>query len=144
MYPLLRLGTKEADAHGYLKNLEEIAIRTAGDFGVRAHRREGKNGAWTNSGKIASIGFRLKRWVTCHGMSFNVSVDLESFETIVPCGLHGEAVSSLRKILGPACPSLDQVRAAMARHFQDVCGRRLEIFAAPAQWPEFLRPLLVE
>ena len=52
-------------------------------------RREGKSGAWTEQGKIAAIGFRLKRWVSFHGMSFNVENELDGFETIVPCGLEG-------------------------------------------------------
>lgn len=139
IYPVLKLGTHEADAKGYLWNLEEIAIRTAADFGVKARRRRGMNGAWTDAGKIAAIGFRLKRWVTSHGISFNVDLDLSGFETIVPCGLAGERVASLKLILGDACPSLAQVRTRMARHFEDVCGRKLEVFGEPSTWPAPLR-----
>jgi len=135
IYPILRLGGAEADAHGYLHNLEEIAIRTAADFGVTAWRRAGKNGAWTAAGKIAAIGFRLKRWITLHGMSFNVDVDLAGFDTIVPCGLAGEPVASLKTILGPAGPTVAQVRAAMQRHFAVVCGRKLQVFEPPAAYP---------
>lgn len=126
MYPIIRLGEQEADAHGYLHNLEEIAIRTAGDFGIAAYRRPGLTGAWTQAGKLAAIGIRLKRWVTFHGMSFNVKPDLAGFTTIVPCGLAGEAVTSLEKLLGAACPTLAQVRAHMERHFSDVCRRELK------------------
>jgi lipoic acid synthetase/lipoyl(octanoyl) transferase len=125
MYPILKLGTNEADAHGYLWNLEEIAIRTAAEFGVRAFRLEGKSGAWTDAGKVAAIGFQLKRWVTLHGMSFNVAVDLAGFAAIVPCGLVGDPVASLKTILGERCPSLALVRAAMKTHFESVCGRQL-------------------
>jgi lipoate-protein ligase B len=126
MYPIIRLGEQEADAHGYLHNLEEIAIRTAGDFGIAAYRRPGLTGAWTQAGKLAAIGIRLKRWVTFHGMSFNVKPDLAGFTTIVPCGLAGEAVISLEKLLGAACPTLAEVRAHMALHFSDVCRRDLQ------------------
>lgn len=142
MYPILKLGEREADAHGYLSNLEEIAIRTAGDFGVKAWRREGMNGAWTDQGKIAAIGFRLKRWITLHGMSFNVDVDLSGFATIVPCGLEGEPVTSLKAILGPDCPSLAQVRDRVANHFSDVCARPLETFRAGGPMPPALAALL--
>ena len=90
IYPILKLGSAEADAHGYLHNLEEVAVRTAADFGVTAYRRAGMNGAWTDSGKIAAIGFYLKRWVTMHGMRFNVDLDLAGFQFIVGCGLVGE------------------------------------------------------
>lgn len=142
MYPILRLGSSEADAHGYLFNLEEVAIRTAADFGVTAFRRDGKNGAWAAQGKIAAIGFRLKRWITLHGMSFNVNPDLAGFGTIIPCGLQGEPVASLGSILGPGCPSLRDVRAAMLRHFQQVLRRPLEVFDAGSP-PHELRDLFV-
>jgi lipoate-protein ligase B len=141
MYPIVRLGTHEADAHGYLYNLEEVAIRTAAAFGVSAFRREGKNGAWTERGKLAAIGFRLKRWVTCHGMSFNVRGDLGGFETIVPCGLVGERVASLETLLGDTAPDVPAVRDVMAAQFEAVCGRRLERHV-PGNVPDVLRPLM--
>lgn len=138
MYPILQLGSADADAHGYLWNLEEIAIRTAADFDVEAYRREGMSGAWTDVGKIAAIGFKLTRWVSCHGMSFNVDLDLSGFETIVPCGLEGEKVASLQTLLGESSPSIAQVRESMCRHFQDVCGRTLDIHSVAAGIPEEL------
>ncbi len=125
IYPILKLGTAEADAHGYLQNLEEVAVRTAADFGVTAYRRPGMNGAWTEAGKIAAIGFYLKRWVTLHGMSFNVDLDLAGFQLIVGCGLVGEKVSSLRQILGARCPNLPTVRDHLARHVEQILGRTL-------------------
>jgi lipoate-protein ligase B len=142
MYPILKLGEREADSHSYLTNLEEIAIQTAADFGVVARRREGMNGAWTDDGKIAAIGFRLRRWITMHGMSLNVSVDLDGFQTIVPCGLQGEPVSSLRKILGGRCPSMERVRDRMAHHFSEVCGRPLELLSAAGPLPDRLSQIL--
>ncbi len=141
MYPILRLGSHEADAHGYLFNLEEVALRTAADFGVKAYRRVGKNGAWTDDGKLAAIGFRLKKWVTLHGMSFNVNVDLAGFDLIVPCGLAGEKVSSLARLLGPRCPSVAAVRERLACHVAAVCGRELEGFAGTGLLPPVLQKL---
>lgn len=128
MYPILQLGRTRGDSRSYLTNLEEIAIRTAKSFGVDAFRREGKNGAWHQSGKIAAIGFRIKRWVTCHGMSFNLNVDLAGFSTIVPCGLVGEPVSSLARILGPSAPSMSKLRDAMASHASEVLQRPMTSF----------------
>lgn len=141
MYPVIKLGDREADTHGYLRNLEEIAIRTAADFGVKAFRREGKSGAWAEQGKLAAIGFRVSRWVTSHGMSFNVSPDLSGFDTIVPCGLEGEAVASLKSILGERCPSLSAARDALKTRFEEVCERPLEVFpscAPPAELAGFM------
>jgi lipoate-protein ligase B len=142
LYPILHLGGNEADAHGYLFNLEEIALRTLGDFGVEGCRREGKSGAWTDAGKVAAIGFRLKKWVSFHGMSFNVCNDSTGFETIVPCGLVGEPVASLRRILGDDCPSMEQVRDALLNHFAAVCNRELERFDASGQLPPELKKLI--
>ena len=143
VYPILRLGGAEADSHGYLWNLEEIAIRAAADFGVRAFRRPGKSGAWAEGGKFAAIGFFLRRWVTLHGMSFNVDVDLAGFETIVPCGLTGERVASLATLLGPAaCPPRAVARDALLRHFAAVLGRDVTLFRSPADAPPALRKLL--
>jgi len=144
LYPILRLGAGEADAHGHLFNLEETAIRTAGQFGVRAARRPGMAGAWTDQGKIAAIGFYLRRWVTLHGMSFNVDVDLSGFAAIVPCGLAGEPVSSLRAILGDGCPPRAAVGEALLRHGADAMRRRLDVRATPASAPAPLRALLAD
>lgn len=138
MYPIIRLGTAEADAHGYLGNLEEIAIRTAAAFGLTAYRRPGMNGAWTDAGKIAAIGFHLKRWVTMHGMSFNVNLDLRRFSLIVGCGLVGEKVSSLAEQLGPRCPSMPEVRDTMARCFGEVCQRPLTLHTFGQDCPEVI------
>lgn len=137
IYPILQLGPHEADVHGHLWNLEELGLRTAADFGVRAFRRSGLTGVWTEAGKLAAIGVRFKRWVTCHGMSLNVNVDLSGFDTIVPCGLAGEKVTSLEALLGPHCPAASTVRTHLLRHFEQVFGRPLEIFPAESP-PEFL------
>lgn len=141
LYPILKLGERKADAHGYLFNLEEIALRTCADFGVEAGRREGKSGAWTAQGKIAAIGFHIRRWVSIHGMSFNVSNALDGFETIVPCGLTGESVTTLARILGDRCPALDIVRERLTLHAETVLQRPFTRFHPGNPWPEPLRDL---
>ncbi len=144
LYPILFLGGNEADSHGYLNNLEEIAIRTLGDYGIEGFRREGKSGAWTDAGKIAAIGFRLKKWVSFHGMSFNVCNDLMGFDTIVPCGLVGEPVATMKTILGDALPEMDLVRDSLLNHFSSVCKRELERFKADGEMPPILQDLVSE
>ena len=136
MYPIIRLGGSGTDSHGYLYNLEEIAIRTCAGYGIDAWRREGKSGAWTSGGKIAAIGFKLQRWVSLHGMSFNVEEGLDGFNLIVPCGLAGEPIASLRNLLGERGPAVDEVGAAMADHFEQVCGRTLERFTSDGPLPD--------
>ena len=142
LYPILHLGGNEADSHGYLANLEQIAIETLADYGVEGFRRAGKSGAWTDSGKIAAIGFRLKKWVSFHGMSFNVCNDLMGFGTIVPCGLVGEPVASLKTILGDACPDMPAVRDSLLNHFSAVCNRELERFDSTGELPGALAALM--
>ncbi|VGO23091.1 lipoyl(octanoyl) transferase LipB [Pontiella sulfatireligans] len=142
LYPILYLGGNEADSHGYLSNLEEVAIQTLADYGVKGFRREGKSGAWTDAGKIAAIGFRLKKWVSFHGMSFNVSNNLMGFNTIVPCGLVGEPVASLKTILGEDCPEMPAVCDSLLNHFSTVCNRKLERFDADGELPPALAKLV--
>ena len=127
IYPILKLGALGADAHGYLHNLEEVTIRTCADFGIQAERVAGKNGAWTTAGKIAAIGFHLKRGVTLHGMSVNVSVDLAGFQLIVPCGLVGDPVCSMETLLQDATPAMETVREQLRLNFEAVFQRRLTI-----------------
>ena len=141
LYPILHLGGVGADSHGYLYNLEETALRTLAEFGVEGFRREGKSGAWTDDGKIAAIGFRLKKWVSFHGMSFNVENDLSGFQTIVPCGLVGQPVTTLKRILGAACPSMNAVGRALLHHFSVVCERPLEYFDSDGELPAPLERL---
>lgn len=140
IYPIIKLGGNKADPgsasgfagasiHGYLGKLEEVAIRAAASFGVRAYRRKGMTGAWTDQGKLAAIGVRFKRWVTYHGMSFNVDLDLSGFSAIVPCGLAGEKVTSIKTLLGKKCPPLGEVRESMANQFSAVFGRKLSILS---------------
>ena len=84
MYPIMKLTGPETDVHAFVGKLEEMAILTADAFCVNAFRRTGKTGVWTDQGKIAAIGVRFKKWVSSHGMSFNVNVDLGGFDAIVP------------------------------------------------------------
>lgn len=135
LYPILHLGECRADAHGHLWNLEEISIRTCRDFGVDAWRREGKSGAWTARGKIAAIGFHIKRWVTMHGTSFNVDPVPDGFARIVPCGLAGEPVASLRTCLGDRCPAMEQVLDRLLAHTEAVLGRTLVTHRRDAPLP---------
>jgi len=143
LYPIIYLGGSGADSHSYLWNLEEVALRTLADFNIEGFRREGKNGAWTEQGKVAAIGFRLKRWVAFHGMSFNVCLDLSGFQTIVPCGLVGQPVASMQTVLGEQCPAMDAVRDRLLANFSEVCKRELEMFRCGDDMPKSLRSMIL-
>jgi len=95
-YPIVALRNDRRDAHRYLRDLEEGLIGTAGAFGVAASRLPGFTGVWVGDAKLAAIGVRIGTgWVTSHGFALNVGRDLTGFDAIVPCGIHGKAVTSL-------------------------------------------------
>jgi len=127
-YPILDLKPDRCDVHQYVRDLEEVLIRTAAAFGVVAGRSEGLTGAWVGHEKLAAIGVRIARWVTSHGFALNVSTDLSHFGLIVPCGITDRGVTSLAKLLGRGV-AMDEVGAVVIRAFCEVFER------APVQEP---------
>jgi len=101
-YPILQLAPDRCDVHRYVRDLEEVLIRTCGDHGCAATRVPGMTGCWVGQEKVGAIGVRIARWVTSHGFALNVSNDLEPFRMIVPCGITGRGVTSLERVLGRA------------------------------------------
>ena len=127
-YPIISLKPDRCDVHKYVRDLEEVLIRTAADFGIAAGRIEGLTGVWvpseTTDGaeKLAAIGVRISRWVTSHGFALNVTTDLDQFKLIVPCGIDDRGVTSMTRLLGSS-PGLTPVAASVTRHFATVFGR---------------------
>jgi lipoate-protein ligase B len=97
-YPIINLSLFKEDVHLYVRNLEEVLIRTLQDFGIEPFRIKDLTGVHTSDGKVAAIGVHIKRWVTTHGFALNVNTDLSFFDWIIAC--EGEPVSSLEKLLG--------------------------------------------
>jgi len=103
-YPILDLSGHREDVHWYLRQIEEVLIRSLQPFGIEAGRNPGYTGVWTGGRKIASIGIHVKRWVTLHGFALNVTTDLSVFDLVVPCGIDGVVMTSveaeLRRTVG--------------------------------------------
>jgi lipoyl(octanoyl) transferase len=99
-YPILDLRPDRCDVHRYVRDLEEVLIRTAADYGVAAGRVAGLTGIWVGHDKLAAIGVRIGRWITSHGFAFNVTTDLSYFDLIVPCGIADRGVTSLSRLVG--------------------------------------------
>ena len=137
-YPIVALQPGEQDIKAYVFKLEEVLIRTAADFGVVATRVDGLRGIWVGNNKLAAIGVRLARWVTLHGFALNVSVDLDAFGLIVPCGLVGRGVTSLGQELG-AAPAAQEVEDRLVDHCAAVLQRTC-VPAVPTQLPQAAAP----
>lgn len=121
-YVMLDLNTRGRDVRCYVRALEDWLIATVADFGLSATRNAGAVGVYVDGAKIASIGVRVRRWVTFHGVSLNVAPDLEHFSAIVPCGLHSTPVTSL-KALGVET-NMARVDAALRTQFGRVFGQQ--------------------
>src|SRR3984885_15091136 len=124
-YVMLDLKRRKADVRAYVRDLEEWLIRTLAQFNVKGERREGRVGIWVARGrgredKIAAIGVRVRRWVTFHGVSFNVDPDLSHFTGIVPCGIREHGVTSLADL--GILVSMADVDVAMKKAFVEVFG----------------------
>jgi lipoyl(octanoyl) transferase len=131
-YPILDLRPDRCDAHRFVRDLEEVLIRTAADFGVSAGRVAGRTGVWAGGRKLGAIGVRIARWITSHGFALNVTTDLSYFSHIVPCGITDAGVTSLLEETGRAFPLEDAADAA-ARHFGTIFGREMRGLGSDAK-----------
>ena len=122
-YPILDLRPDRQDVHRYVRDLEEVMIRTCADYGLEAGRIAGLTGAWIGAEKIGAIGVRISRWITSHGFAFNVSTRLDHFQLIVPCGIADRGVTSLEKATGRTIP-IEEVEDRIVEHFGNVFDRR--------------------
>ena len=87
-YPILNLNNRGKDLHKYIRNIESLVIDVLREFDVYSIRSKGQTGVWVDDKKIASIGIGVKKWVSFHGVSINISTDLNLFRYIRPCGLN--------------------------------------------------------
>ena len=118
-YPIINLSPDREDVHKYVRDLEEVLMRTMSDFGIESFRIEGLTGVHTREGKIAAIGVHIKRWVTTHGFALNVNTDLSFFNWIIAC--EGEPVASMEKLLGREI-DLTEVEDRIVKNFAEVFG----------------------
>src|SRR5262249_7173493 len=118
-YPIIDLNPDRRDVHQYVRDLEEVLIRTLADFGIESGRVAGLTGTWLGQEKIAAIGVRIARWITSHGFALNVSTNLDYFGLIVPCGIADRGVTSIERVLGRTV-ELDEVADRVTRHLSNV------------------------
>jgi len=116
-YPIINLSPDREDVHRYVRDLEEVLIRTMSDFGIDAFLIEGLTGVHTSRGKIAAIGVHISRWVTTHGFALNVNTDLSFFDLIIAC--EGEPVTSMEVLTGDEI-ELSAVEDRIVENFSNV------------------------
>jgi lipoyl(octanoyl) transferase len=126
-YPILNLAEMRRDLVWYVRQLEEAMIRASAEFEVAAERRAGRTGVWVETGeageeKLGAIGVHVSRWVTSHGLAYNVATDLRYFDLIVPCGIQGKRATSLERLRGQDV-NLGDVTPRIVRHLGDCFDR---------------------
>jgi lipoyl(octanoyl) transferase len=126
MYPIFDLENFFTDIHRYLRYLEQAVINVCERFGVAAGRYDGYTGVWIDTHdasaarKICAMGVKCSRWVSMHGIAFNIHTDLSYFNHIIPCGIKDKDVSSLSRELQNACPGISAVRHALMEEMKNV------------------------
>lgn len=126
-YPVLDLDNFKSDIHLYMRNLEEVVIRTIAEYGLKGERSEGETGVWLDVGKpyarkICAMGVKTSKWVTMHGFALNVNTDLRYFEYIIPCGIKDKTVTSLKRELERefSVEEVSELKDKIKKHFKDV------------------------
>ncbi len=120
-YPILNLQELRLDINQYIRTLEQIGIELLEQLGVKSERRKGFPGLWVNDKKIASIGVRVSRQITHHGMAINIQNDLSIFEAIVPCGLENIEMTSVLSETGKKHPmreAKNHLSQLLTKHFK--------------------------
>ncbi len=117
-YPILNLRCYQQDLHWYLRQLEEVIIKTVANYNLKAYRVPELTGVWLEGKKIAAIGIKVKRWITMHGFALNVCPDMSGFQHIVPCGIADKPIGSLIEFVPNI--TVEQVRIDTAKSFAEV------------------------
>ena len=125
VYPILDLQRLGQNLHAYMRMLEEIVIGVCARFGVSGQRDPSATGVWVGDSKVCAMGVRVRRWVTMHGLALNIDPEMTHYDLIVPCGLAGRSVTSLKRLLGDAAPSMDEAKQAMTEAFEAELSARL-------------------
>lgn len=129
-YPILDLEKFQTDIGVYLRNIEEVIIKTIAAFGIKGERSSGETGVWIDNEipgkarKICAIGVRCSRWITMHGFALNVNTDLDYFQNIIPCGIQNKKVTSINKEIGFS-PELNEVKELIKKNFEIVFNAEL-------------------
>ena len=120
-YPILDLREHGQDLHRYLRDLEEVLIRTLAAYGLAGERVPGRTGVWVDDRKIAALGIKVSRWISLHGWALNITTDLTPFRRdFIPCGIRDRDATSLAELLPGSTPSRAEVEKIVLAAFCQV------------------------
>jgi lipoyl(octanoyl) transferase len=124
VYPIFDLEQFFTDIHKYMRFLEEAVILTLSEYGIHGERMEGQTGVWLGVGspvarKICAMGVKSSRWITMHGLGFNVNADLKYFDYIIPCGISDKSVTSMQYELGREI-DMDELSEKLVGHLSNL------------------------
>jgi lipoyl(octanoyl) transferase len=126
-YPLLELSHYKGGPHEYLRDLEEVVIRTLSRYGIQGERKSPYTGVWVQDKKICAIGVKFNRgvkkrqFITSHGFALNVCCDLSMFKKIIPCGIRQYSVTSMTEIAGKNI-DFHQLSVQIVEQFAEIFG----------------------
>jgi len=119
IYPIFNLAYLGKDLHKWLRELEETIIVTLRQYSLPGVRLPINTGVWIGENKVAAIGVKIRKWVSMHGVALNCDIDLEPFQTIVPCGIQGHGVTSISRELGRRV-TVEEIKPLVVEAFREV------------------------
>lgn len=125
VYPVVDLKKRGFKVLEFVETLEEIMIRVAADWGIKARRNPKNRGVWINNKKIGSIGIAIRHGISFHGIALNVNTSMDPFSWINPCGLTGVEMTSMKQALGREIV-MEEVRSSAKLHIREIFGVELE------------------
>ncbi|MBN7773113.1 lipoyl(octanoyl) transferase LipB [Clostridium aminobutyricum] len=117
-YPIFDLSKMKRDAHWYIESLEQIVINVLSEYGIEGARKPEYKGVWIDDKKISAVGVHLKRWITSHGLSFNINVDKKYFNQINPCGITEFGIASLEDYMEDV--DIASIKQHLVKNFEKV------------------------
>ena len=126
-YPICDLNELYLRLHGYMRFLEDCIIEVLGEFGIQGERDHCATGVWVDDAKICAMGVRVSRWISMHGFALNVNPNMNHFNLIVPCGLAGREVTSMRQLLGEQCPDMEDVKEVTSSVFSRAIEHQAQV-----------------
>lgn len=132
IYPIVDLNFFGLGLHDYMRMLEDVVIAACRNWGLDADREAGATGVWIGGrpdgarAKVCAMGVRVRKWVSMHGLAINVDPNMGHFQLIVPCGLAGRAVTSLKVELGERCPGMEEVKRVLVGGLERELAGRME------------------